>query len=67
MSYVGLFNERFPRCNSSGKLMYPDKKTGLAELARYARARGSFKVYRCPFCDHYHSTSTGKGKRGKKR
>lgn len=59
------------RCNATGKIMYETRDVARDEGLRLAKRAGmrnvSPKPYRCESCDSYHVTTTGKGKRGRRR
>jgi hypothetical protein len=52
-------------CGVTGKDMYPTKDECRDALAAFGYAKGSRRVYRCPFCDTYHQTKGRRGKPGK--
>lgn len=63
-SALGVFNERYERCNGpTGKLRYPTKEIAAEELSRFAYAKGSRRIHRCVFCDGYHLTKGSRGNR----
>lgn len=55
---------RAPRCNVTGKEMFPTKQAARAALQR--KGTKCKRVHRCVFCDHYHTTKDerhgGKGR-----
>lgn len=53
-----------PKCGANGKQIFETREEARKALGVFAHARGSRKVYRCPFGEHYHLT---KGARGPKR
>lgn len=54
-----------PKCGATGKEMHETKEAAKGMVGAFGRARGTSKVYRCPFCDTYHLTHGKRSKRGR--
>lgn len=50
---------RYPRCETSGKMRFPDFGTAASSALTTSRARGiGLRPYQCPDCGDYHLTKS---------
>lgn len=54
---------RYPRCETSGKMRFPDFDTAAHSALATSRIRATpLRVYECPSCSGFHLTKTPGGR-----
>lgn len=64
---MAITRDGMTRCGATGKLIFPSKDAAQAALRNGLRSRkGNWHTKWCPFCSHYHNSSSSAGRKGKR-